>query len=43
MKKGKVEMLRYAEETGVLFDNLKPSFEGKILDTELYSALRLIS
>lgn len=35
-------MLKYAEETGAAFDNLKPSFEGRILDTELYSALKLI-
>lgn len=42
MKDGKEEMLKYAEETGASFDKLKPSFEGKILDTELYSALKLI-
>lgn len=42
MKLGKKHMLKYAEETGAAFDNLKPSFEGRILDTELYSALKLI-
>ena len=42
MKSGKVEMLKYASETGASFDNFKPSFDGKILDTELYSALKLI-
>lgn len=42
MKKGKKHMLKYAEETGASFDNLKPSFDGRILDTELYSALKLI-
>lgn len=42
MKAGKDEMLKYAEETGASFDKLKPSFEGKIIDTELYSALKLI-
>ena len=42
MAAGKKHMLRYAEETGAAFENLKPSFEGRILDTELYSALKLI-
>ena len=42
MKLGKKHMLKYAEETGAAFDNLKPSFEGRILDIELYSALKLI-
>ncbi|CCQ93710.1 RecF/RecN/SMC N domain protein [[Clostridium] ultunense Esp] len=42
MELGKKYMLKYAEETGAAFDNLKPSFEGRILDTELYSALKLI-
>ncbi|WP_409229261.1 ATP-dependent nuclease [Gudongella sp. SC589] len=42
MKLGKKYMLKYAEETGAAFDNLHPAFEGRILDTELYSALKLI-
>ncbi len=42
MEAGKKHMLKYAEETGASFDNLKPSFEGKILETELYFALKLI-
>jgi len=42
MEKGKKHMLKYADETGASFENLKPSFDGKILDTELYSALKLI-
>lgn len=42
MEAGKIQMLKYVEETGASFDNLQPSFDGKITDTELYSALRLI-
>lgn len=42
MEAGKQHMLRYAKETGASFDNLTPSFEGIISDTELYSALKLI-
>lgn len=42
MEKGKTHMLRYVENTGAGFDNMQPSFEGTILDTELYSALKLI-
>lgn len=42
MKIGKKHMLKYAEDTGASYDNLKPDFEGRILDTELYSALKLI-
>ncbi|WP_245157064.1 ATP-dependent nuclease [Anaerovorax sp. IOR16] len=42
MSGGKKEMLKYAEKTGADFDNITPSFDGKILDTELYSALRLV-
>src|SRR5690554_1175747 len=42
MSGGKKEMLKYVEETGADFDNFTPSFDGKILDTELYSALRLV-
>jgi len=42
MAAGKKHMLKYAEETGAAFENLQPSFEGKILDSELYSALKLI-
>lgn len=42
MKVGKKHMLKYAEETGATFEKLEPSFEGRIIDTELYSALKLI-
>ena len=42
MDTGKEYMLQYAEETGALFDNSKPDFEGEIFDTDLYSALKLI-
>ncbi|EAE7960971.1 ATP-dependent endonuclease, partial [Listeria monocytogenes] len=42
MKSGKNEMLKYATDTGATFEKLTPTFEGKILDTELYSALKLI-
>ncbi|NEU05184.1 ATP-dependent nuclease [Clostridium senegalense] len=42
MCSGKKEMLKYVEETGADFDNMKPTFDGKILDTELYSALKLV-
>ena len=42
MKSGKDEMLKYANSTGATFEKLTPTFEGKILDTELYSALKLI-
>ncbi|MBP1970761.1 putative ATP-dependent endonuclease of OLD family [Virgibacillus natechei] len=42
MKQGKIEMLRYANETGASFGNAEPDFDGHILDSELYAALRLI-
>jgi putative ATP-dependent endonuclease of OLD family len=42
MRIGKKEMLKYVEETGADFDNIKPSFDGRILDTEMYSALKLV-
>lgn len=42
MKIGKKHMLKYAEDTGASYENMKPDFEGRILDTELYSALKLI-
>lgn len=42
MKAGKGQMLRYTEKTGASFGNTKPDFEGDILDSELYSALKLI-
>ncbi|MGH1160294.1 ATP-dependent nuclease [Bacillus mycoides] len=42
MEKGKNHMLKYVENTGASFDQMQPSFEGAILDTELYSALKLI-
>lgn len=42
MSKGKDEMLKYAENTGATFGNAKPSFDGDITDSEMYSALKLI-
>lgn len=42
MSSGKVEMLSYANDTGASFGNAFPDFDGNILDSELYSALRLI-
>ena len=42
MKAGKKEILKYAEKTGASFDDSKPEFAGKLLDTELYSALKLM-
>lgn len=42
MKAGKKHMLKYAEDTGASYENMKPDFDGRILDTELYSALKLI-
>ncbi|NMO95816.1 ATP-dependent nuclease [Paenibacillus lemnae] len=42
MNSGKVEMLSYANDTGASFGNAFPDFDGNILDSELYSALRLI-
>ena len=42
MTAGKSQMLKYAEKTGASFGNANPNFEGDILDSELYSALKLI-
>ena len=42
MELGKKEMLEYATETGASFQNAEPDFDGHILDTEMYSALKLI-
>ncbi|MBS5315047.1 MAG: AAA family ATPase, partial [Clostridiales bacterium] len=42
MDAGKKEMMKYVEETGANFENTEPAFDGKILDTELYAALKLI-
>lgn len=42
MENGEEEILKYVKNTGAGIDNSKPSFDGEILDTELYSALRLI-
>ncbi|MBA2864393.1 ATP-dependent nuclease [Methanococcus maripaludis] len=39
---GKTHILNYASETGAIYENLKPDFEGIISDTDLYSILRLI-
>ncbi|PGE93299.1 ATP-dependent endonuclease [Bacillus pseudomycoides] len=42
MSQGEEQILKYVKSTGAGVDNSKPIFEGEILDTELYSALRLI-
>jgi len=42
MESGKKEMLAYATDTGASTENSGPDFAGHILDTELYSALKLI-
>lgn len=42
MRKGEEQILKYVHNTGAGIDESKPSFDGEILDTELYSALRLI-
>ena len=42
MEAGKEHMLKYVQDTGAGFGGMKPAFDGSILDTELYSALKLI-
>lgn len=42
MKVGEDQILKYVHNTGAGIDGSKPSFDGEIFDTELYSALRLI-
>lgn len=42
MVEGNKHMLKYVEDTGAGFDGMSPAFDGMILDTELYSALKLI-
>lgn len=42
MKSGENEILKYVSKTGAGVDESTPTFDGTILDTELYSALRLI-
>lgn len=42
MELGKNEILKYVDKTGAGIDDSKPLFDGEIMDTELYSALRLI-
>ncbi|WP_394549099.1 ATP-dependent nuclease [Priestia aryabhattai] len=42
MSEGEEQILKYVKNTGAGIDNSKPVFDGEILDTELYSALRLI-
>ena len=42
MESGKKEMLKYVKDTGASIGNNVPGFDGKIMDTELYSALRLV-
>lgn len=42
MSEGEDQILKYVRGTGAGIDNSKPIFEGDIIDTELYSALRLI-
>ncbi|MCM3358027.1 AAA family ATPase [Psychrobacillus sp. MER TA 171] len=41
MSEGNIHMLKYVEDTGAGIGGMKPSFDGTILDTELYSALKL--
>ncbi|OCS87819.1 ATP-dependent nuclease [Caryophanon tenue] len=42
MTNGEAQILKYVDDTGASIDNSKPVFDGEILDTELYSSLRLI-
>lgn len=42
MEAGKKEILKYADKTGASFDGSKPEFAGELLDTEMYSALKLM-
>ena len=42
MSCGKTKMMRYVSDTGAGFNGGIPDFDGRILDTELYSALQLI-
>jgi predicted ATP-dependent endonuclease of OLD family len=42
MEVGKSQMLKYAEKTGASVGNAIPNFEGDIVDSELYSSLKLI-
>lgn len=42
MKSGKGEILKYVNDLGADFENQLPDIDGKISDTEMYSALRLI-
>jgi len=42
MKVGKSQILQYAEKTGASFGNAIPNFEGDIVESELYSALKLV-
>lgn len=42
MKSGKGEILKYVNDLGANFENQLPDIDGKISDTEMYSALRLI-
>lgn len=42
MHAGKPEMLNYANKTGASFGNTKLDFDGHILDSEMYSALKLV-
>ncbi|WP_214850639.1 AAA family ATPase [Exiguobacterium sp. s193] len=42
MTEGNKHMLKYVRDTGAGLDGMATSFDGVILDTELYSALKLI-
>ena len=42
MQTGKKEILKYVDRVGTNIEKIKPDFEGRLLDTELYSALKLI-
>ena len=39
---GQAHMLKYTKATGASIEKVNPTFDGRILDTELYSALKLI-
>lgn len=42
MEQGKKEILKYVENVGTNVEKITPNFDGRLLDTELYSALKLV-
>lgn len=42
MEQGKKEILKYVESVGTNVEKITPNFDGRLLDTELYSALKLV-